>query len=274
MIDKLQKFGLSDKEARVCTALFEIPGSVVTDVAKKAGINRSTAYVLLESLGKRGLVSISERRGVRVYSPVSADRLIEIAETELAKSKELLELSRELATALKKMSVSEPIRTKIKAYEGVEGVRVITDQKLNAKENIRSYTAIAELRSALPRFFTEYEKKYASKGLKTSVIIPDTSESRAFLSEGATSKETYLAPDTGYKSGLDAFDSKVTFISPEENVSFIIESPQFAKAIKSLFDLALGKTRKWNVGLVEKAPRTTEKDKVLVKAQNRFFSKS
>jgi len=251
MIDKLQKFGLSDKEARVCATLFEIPGSVVTDVAKKAGINRSTTYVLLESLGKRGLVSISERRGVRVYSPVSADRLIEMAETEVAKSKDLLELSRELATALKKMSVSEPIRAKIKAYEGVEGVRVIADQKLGAKEVIRSYSALADLQSALPRFFSEQEKKQASKGLRTQVLIPDTSESRALLQEQGP-KDAFLAPDTGYKSGLDVFDSKVTFVSPEENVSFIIESAQFAKAIKSLFDLALNKARKWSVSAGEK----------------------
>ena len=56
--EKLQELGLSEKEARVYLALFELGPSVVSGLAKKAGINRSTTYVILETLAKRGLVSV------------------------------------------------------------------------------------------------------------------------------------------------------------------------------------------------------------------------
>ena len=73
--DKLEKFGLSNKEAKVYLSLLELGTSVVSDVAKKSQINRSTAYVLLESLAKHGLVSISERKNVRLYTPAPPERI-------------------------------------------------------------------------------------------------------------------------------------------------------------------------------------------------------
>ncbi len=274
MIEKLQKFGLSEKEARVCAALFEIPGSVVTDVAKRASINRSTTYVLLESLGKRGLVSISERRGVRVYSPVSPDRLVEMAETELSKSKELLDLSRELASSIKKMLTSEPSRSKVKVYESAEGIKIISENKLNAKEGVRSYAAIKELRDVFPRFFQGFEKRQSAQGKAIKQLAPDTAETREFLREsGKVSATIGLIPDSGFTSGLDVFDNKVTFISPEENTALVIESKQFAHAVKALFDLASTKARAWNVRTEEKTKVNPKKEVVLVKAQNRFFGK-
>ena len=55
--EKLQKLGLSDKEASVYLAMLELGPSVVSDIAKKANINRSTVYVVLEFLKKRGIPS-------------------------------------------------------------------------------------------------------------------------------------------------------------------------------------------------------------------------
>jgi sugar-specific transcriptional regulator TrmB len=54
MKEKLEKLGFSSKEADVYISLLELGSAIVSDVAKKAGINRSTAYVLLESLAKKG----------------------------------------------------------------------------------------------------------------------------------------------------------------------------------------------------------------------------
>ena len=60
--DILKKSGFSEKEIGVYSALLELGSSVVSDIAKKARVIRSTAYVVLDSLAKRGLVSATERR--------------------------------------------------------------------------------------------------------------------------------------------------------------------------------------------------------------------
>ena len=269
--EKLQKFGLSDKEARVCGALFELGDTVVTNVAKRADINRSTAYVLLESLGKKGLVSISERRGVRVYSPVSTDRLITIAESSVKKSKELLDLSKELASELKESSGSISVKSAVKVYEGSEGYKIVSEDKLNANELIRSYASVADIHAAYPKHVSKY-KGHSSGKHRVQTILPDSLENRRILGTGTSNKnESYLVQGEGYTGELNIYANKVSFTSPVENTSIIFESPQFAKALKTLFDLAISKARRFNIRQAEKGSAHREKEMSLVKAEQRFF---
>ncbi len=58
MLEKyLQDLGLSDKEALIYLALLQVDGATALDLSKKTKINRSTVYVIIESLSKKGLVS-------------------------------------------------------------------------------------------------------------------------------------------------------------------------------------------------------------------------
>ena len=79
MLEKLQKFGLSEKEAKIYLALLELGTATVSDIAEKAEINRSNTYVLLNSIAERDLVSISERNGyytLKQLSPSACSRLL------------------------------------------------------------------------------------------------------------------------------------------------------------------------------------------------------
>ena len=61
MIDELKnglkELGFSEKESEVYLAMLELGPAAVQDIAKKAGVNRSTTYVMIESLKRRGLIS-------------------------------------------------------------------------------------------------------------------------------------------------------------------------------------------------------------------------
>ena len=90
LVENLTKFGLTEKEARVYLTLLETGSSLVSDVAKKSRINRSTSYVLLEALAEKGLVSISEQKNVRLYTPAPPERLIQLLEESVKKYTELV----------------------------------------------------------------------------------------------------------------------------------------------------------------------------------------
>ena len=55
----LQSFGLGEKETTVYIALLEIGKGTVSQISRKAGINRTTGYDILSSLANKGLVTIS-----------------------------------------------------------------------------------------------------------------------------------------------------------------------------------------------------------------------
>ena len=53
LVTNLIEFGLSDKEARIYLSLLESDTSMVQEIAKNAGVNRSSTYVVLESLKRK-----------------------------------------------------------------------------------------------------------------------------------------------------------------------------------------------------------------------------
>jgi amidophosphoribosyltransferase len=57
MIKNLKNLGLSDNEAKVYLSMLELGPSSVLEISAKAGVNRPTTYVQIETLKKMGLVS-------------------------------------------------------------------------------------------------------------------------------------------------------------------------------------------------------------------------
>ncbi len=74
--------GFSEKEARVYLASLESGSASVADIAERAGVKRSTAYVMLKSLAARGLVGPAEsgkKSDICAYHP---KRVLEMIEEE------------------------------------------------------------------------------------------------------------------------------------------------------------------------------------------------
>ena len=62
-----QRLGLTRKESDVYFAFLSMGVGKVSDIAKKAGINRTNAYDILANLSKKGLVSISGKEPKQEY---------------------------------------------------------------------------------------------------------------------------------------------------------------------------------------------------------------
>ena len=163
--EKLINYGLSPKEARVYLTLLEIGTSLVTDVAKKANIKRSTSYVILESLSKNGLVSITERKNIRLYTPAPPERIILNLENHAKKYVELVGSAKLILPELKSIYSGSGPKPKIQFFEGTEGIKTAYEDTLTSKETIRAYASIENMHSTLPDYFPEYYKRRNDKGI-------------------------------------------------------------------------------------------------------------
>jgi sugar-specific transcriptional regulator TrmB len=123
-----KKAGFSEKGGEVYQALLKLGSSIVSDVAKKAGINRSTTYVILDALSKRGLVSITERRGVKVYNPISPEQLVRYLKNTANQYNELAQVAEELLPKLKFENIKEEAVPKIQIFEGKEGIKTVMSE--------------------------------------------------------------------------------------------------------------------------------------------------
>lgn len=241
LIEKLEKFGLSTKEAKVYLSLLELGTSVVSDVSKKAQTNRSTAYVLLESLAKHGLVSISERRNVRLYAPAPPERILQLAEEAVRKYTELVGVGHSLLPELKSMYVGGGPKPKVQFFEGAEGIKTAYEDTLTSKETIRAYASIENMHSALPNYFPEYYKRRSFKKIHIRAIFPDTPEARERIKYNKEEdRTTFLVPKEFYAFSpeINIYDNKIVFMSLVEKFALIIESTELADALKKAFELS------------------------------------
>lgn len=78
LLDKLQKFGLNQYEAKAYTALLKIGTSNAYNISKESGIPRARIYDILESITNRGLVMLEESsENVKSYTPVPSKVFLE-----------------------------------------------------------------------------------------------------------------------------------------------------------------------------------------------------
>lgn len=137
MIDhQLKKLGLTSYEASIYMVLLKNSPTGASFIAKKLGLSRSSVYTALERLIGRGLISTSQKNGVRQFVAENENAI----EAMLAKQRHQLEereiLFKNLKSHIRMMYQSHVKLPEISIYEGISGVEQICWSMLReANEN-------------------------------------------------------------------------------------------------------------------------------------------
>jgi len=137
MLTELKNLGLSEKEAKVYLAALELGSSSVQKIGRKAGVNRATTYVMIESLIKRGLVSSFEQGKKRFFAathPSQLVRLIRQKELDIQELKENLE--KDLLPQLLSIHNIAGDKPKVRFFEGKAGLQAMADELKRTKEKL------------------------------------------------------------------------------------------------------------------------------------------
>lgn len=246
ILEELVKFGLSTKEAQVYLSLLELGTIPVSLVAKKAGINRSTTYVILDQLSKNGLVSIAEESGIKLYTASSPDKLISIAESAIKKFSDLALVARRIQPELRSLYVGVGPKPKVQFYEGLEGIRSVLEDTLTSKETIRAFASIENIHVILPDYFPDYYQRRTQKKISIKTIFPNTEFCvRRTQRDKEEARESILvsADQFGFTPEINIYDDKVVFMSLKEKFALIIKSEEIADALKKVFDLSYSEAK-------------------------------
>jgi HTH-type transcriptional regulator, sugar sensing transcriptional regulator len=249
MKEKLEKLGFSTKEADVYLALLELGSAIVSDVAKRSGKNRSTTYVLLESLAEKGFVSISEKNNVKLFSVTPPERLVQYMQDLVKKHTELVGLAHNLLPELKSLYVGIGPKPRVQFFEGTEGLKTAYEDTLTSKETIRAYASIENMHKALPDYFPEYYNRRAKQNIAIRAIFPDTPASQERIKHNKTeARESLLVPSAKYAFSpeINIYDNKIVFMSLAEKFSLIIESQELSDALKKVFELSWAEAKRLN----------------------------
>lgn len=241
----LTKLGLSQKEIDVYLTSLQLGPSTITEISKKSSIKRPTCYLVIESLLKRGLVSIVRRHAKNLYAaerPRKILSLLKAQERELEKSLPELEA----------LYNSPKYKPKVVVYEGIEGIRTIYDEiysSLSKNEEVVFITSISDLVKHDPVSIDLFTDRLARvKKFKIRELNMKDELCLKYIEENKNKR----GPDHHIKLSNSKFPfyndtvlygNKVVFFSLKKEIfATAIESEEISTTVKSLFEMA------WQVG--------------------------
>lgn len=245
MFEKLQHLGLSENEAKVYVAMLELGPSVVVEIAKKAGTNRPTTYVQIESLKKRGLASTQTKGKKQLFIAESPDKLEFLIDNELKTVEEKKNELNNFLPELLNLFNSSDQRPHVKFFEGKEGLLALQKDLLKTSATIiYGITSLDNVFELFPEFENTYikkrvQKKISSKTIYTSLKGPILKNS----DESSLRESKYVEPDK-LPLGVDItiFGDKVTISALKGKISgTLIEHKEIADSFRAIFELVWSK---------------------------------
>ncbi|PIZ94781.1 MAG: hypothetical protein COX81_02690 [Candidatus Magasanikbacteria bacterium CG_4_10_14_0_2_um_filter_37_12] len=224
LIADLQKFGLSENEARVYLACLELGHSSVQQIAKQAKLNRVTVYGLIATLIEQGFLREELEKTKRKISAYSPTKLYDVVTKREDQVKRQVKLLDSLVPELKTKIGERPEKTNVIYYDGEEGLKNWASDALEAKGELLEWTKI----ESFSERFDEYLKNYYypekfKRQVPTRFIFLDTLEAHQYFQER-------------YMDNSKAPPSKARFI-PQD----LFDTPGFMVIFNNKYSIALPK---------------------------------
>ena len=231
----VKDIGLGPKEARIYLACLELGSSTVSDIADKSGVNRVTAYSILEKLIKKGFIHFLTKDGVKFFDATDP----EIVKREL--KRKISEFSHALP-AFKRLR-GEASHPKIQYFEGIEGIKALYADTLSSKTEILNYSNSKEIRDHWPNYDEEYVKERVRRKIYLRGISPlDEHGLRVQTEDKENYRELRLVPATefSFTNEINIYDDKVAITSFKDIplIGMIIESLEVANTQRDIFKMA------------------------------------
>lgn len=240
----LHSIGLSDKESKVYLTLLQIGNQAVSIIANKSGLTRTTVYAVLESLEKKELVMSYEKNKILYYSAKSPHIIQQQLEEQSGKIRSQLDEFQNLLPQFLAMNLRGEGLPRVQYFEGLEGIKKIYEDTLNAEKEKLAYSSIPDIQNnELLKFINEYLKKRSNRKIKVRAIMPNTPNSRQFIENDLqVLRETRLVPQEKFpfRSEVNIYNNKMAIMSLQSDIlhGVLIESEAIASTEKSVFELA------------------------------------
>lgn len=240
MLTQLRDIGLSENEAKVYLAMLELGPATVLQIAGKAGINRPTTYVQIESLKRRGLVEVIQKGKKAQFvarEPSALDAMlereakeVEVQKTELAKVLPQLQTMYDLAG-------KKPV---VRYFEGIEGLRQMQEEFLRCKEKIvYGIFNLDQVLDVFPKHRSDYSGRRVARGIRSRSIYTSSGGPSLMESDEERLREVRFIDPKRFRFNADItiFDDSIALTSFEGRLSgTVITNPELAKSFKGLFE--------------------------------------
>lgn len=254
--ERLLAVGLSDKEVAVYMALLVLGKGTVTEITRKAGINRTTGYDILDGLLTKKLISVSGKEPKQEYAAESPDHIFDYLQARQNELNTQVENAKNFVPQLKTLH-NVKNRPRVRFYEGVDGLKEVYEDTLTSHEDLRSLALVDEAEQTLEKYFPKYYQRRAGKNIGIRAIFPNSPGARHLKKKDYMERrESLIIPNNNFdlKPEINVYDDKVMIASWSEKLGIIIESQEIANALKQLFELAWVEAKRLDSHMQKNSP--------------------
>ncbi|MEK7650295.1 MAG: helix-turn-helix domain-containing protein [Patescibacteria group bacterium] len=244
LLDLLKRAGLTEKESSMYLAILSLGFPRISNLAKEVDIPRTSIYIHINNLVRKGFVKKSKKKGVEHVSAIEPEEIIKQTERDLENMRSALpDFERLINIQAKKPDVG--------FFDTAEGIQRFYDSLGGVKKN--EFIYCAESGDTLNYYFQKFgwdnmrqvQKKLAErnipvKGILTEDALPIVKQMPPDI-VGVIDKRI-IFPKLMDKEDLRLFidfyllpPNKIFFLMTQENLIIEIQNISLYKSLESIF---------------------------------------
>ncbi|KKW42106.1 MAG: Transcriptional regulator, TrmB [Candidatus Magasanikbacteria bacterium GW2011_GWA2_56_11] len=232
----LQRLGFSKNEIQVYLAALELSVAPAQDIAKEAGLPRTTAYSILAKLVRRGVVGKTLSRGKTRF----------VAEPPEALLRMVSDMHEELEKAMPELAArynQKDGKPRIIFYEGKGAIQKVLDDTLESRpDEILEWNTDEFFKRETYSIDRLYIDKRVKLGIRARRIAGAGSgwQAKHQPYDKNELSQTVIVPRGLFWPDIEVniYNNKVAFINYVENMSLILESKPIADAMRQAYELS------------------------------------
>lgn len=247
---ELKKIGLSDKEAKIYLTSLSRGPETAPNLAKISNIVRPTAYVIIDSLIVKGLMSSYDQDKKTYFTAEAPEHLVSLLRLQ---KKDIEEKEREIEKLIPELNQLANIKgekPKVRVFEGKEGLKAVIESILNSKTKIIYSFIPLDLMFNL---FPEKEhselmtKRRIEKGIESKILYTNKKGPVADEIDRKKLRDAAYVPESQFpfSCGIDIYAKNIALYTYKGRImGVIIENEDMAETMRSIFKMAWQRFKK------------------------------
>jgi len=240
--DTLLDLGCSDKEIKFFIINYTLGPSSITHIAKKARLERSTAYLIAQNLVDKGLLIEDLKHYKKTLTPIEPKTLLRMLSARLRQIGRHEITLQENLPQLQSLHQISSTRPSVRTYDGETGLLSIWQDILSSPQQEVLLWTNQQTESNF--FSTKYHNLFIKERLKKNiplrVLAVNNPKGKLLLLEDITSlrQTKLLPPGITFSAETYIYGNKIAILDYNKDIiGIIISSEQIASSQKSIFEM-------------------------------------
>ncbi len=229
--------GFNDKKSKVYMALLDTGEATASEIAKKAGLKRTTVYNILPELISESLISSTKHKGKKYFYIDSPKDIKMQMEYRLSQVDNLIKK----LLPFHSLTHDKP---SLKIHEGIHGLeKTYQDvvETLAPGEMHRAYLGASEMYQDIHSdLIAKWAKVRVNRNCPTRMITNDNATARNWLkTQKQDKRDIKIVKNLTHLNGeLKIYGNKIALTSYKEDyLTIVLESKDMANVLRSMFDM-------------------------------------